>query len=73
MHKAKRAKRLTLDQAAERMLAILEEHAARLPVAEREKKWEAFTRAVDKIRARRAKPELPLRTRATRLSGRTRR
>jgi hypothetical protein len=44
------------------MLAILEEHAARLPLAEREKKWEAFTRAADRIRARRAKSESPLRS-----------
>ncbi len=72
MPRAQRVKRLTLDEAAERMLAILEEHAARLPLAEREKRWEAFTRAADKIRAKRAKPGSPLRTRAARLPGRTR-
>ena len=50
MNKGEKRKQLSLDDAAERMLAILEEHAARLPLAEREKRWNAFIRAVDRIR-----------------------
>lgn len=72
MNKAKKGKRLSLDEAAERMAAIVEEHFAKLTPAEREKRWNAFTRVVGRIREKHAKPEAPPRTRVTRLPSRAR-
>jgi len=66
-------KRLSLEEAAEKLTAIAERHLATLPVAEQDERVAAFARVKFKTsRGTRAKPSSKTRTRPSRAVARVR-
>ena len=66
----RRKRKLTLDQAARKLAAIVEDHLATLPVEERKARVATFHRAVAKLRESRAKPARPVRSGESRVPAR---
>ena len=69
---AAQKKKLTKEQAARKLYAILEKHVSTLPPEEQEKRWARLEARVARYRRTRAKPSKPAQTRSSRVAGRTR-
>ena len=66
------SKKLTKEQAARKLYAILEKHVSSLPPEEQERRWARLKARVAKYRRTRAKPAKPSQIRRSRVAARIR-